>query len=142
RKREKVHPTLDFLLFMAFFPKLIAGPILRAKEFLPQLGREWKLTAVDARGAVKQILVGLALKLLLADKLGVHVDAVFKAPTQTLTSLDVWVATIAFGLQIYFDFSAYTRLAIGSAKLCGIDLVENFDHPYISRSPPEFWRRW
>jgi D-alanyl-lipoteichoic acid acyltransferase DltB (MBOAT superfamily) len=142
RKREKLHPFWDFLLFVAFFPKLIAGPILRAKELLPQIATPKPVTAESAVGAVWLLLTGLFLKTVVADGLAPGVDAAFAREPHGLSALDVWGMAIGFGLQIYFDFSAYSRMAIGSARLCGIELVENFNHPYVARSPADFWARW
>lgn len=142
RKREKLYPFFDFLLFIAFFPKLIAGPILRAKEFLPQLQNHQPPDAAKTRSAVREILIGLFLKVVVADGLSPAVDAAFAKAPANIGTLDAWVMAVAFGLQIYFDFSAYSRMAIGSARLCGIELVDNFNHPYVARSPADFWNRW
>jgi D-alanyl-lipoteichoic acid acyltransferase DltB (MBOAT superfamily) len=142
RKREKPHSFWDFQLFIAFFPKLVAGPILRAKEFLPQVERPLESRNIDGRAALRQIVIGLFLKVIFADGLAPRIDHAFARPVETLTTADVWMMAMAFGLQVYFDFSGYTRIAIGSAKLCGIDLVQNFDHPLMSMNPPELWRRW
>ncbi|MBL8956022.1 MAG: MBOAT family protein [Myxococcaceae bacterium] len=142
RKRETLHPFFDFLLFIAYFPKLIAGPILRAKEFLPQLAKHRPPDAASVRTALRELLIGLFLKVVIADGLSQGVDAAFSKSPASLGVLDVWVMAIGFGLQIYFDFSSYSRMAIGSARLCGIELVENFNHPYVARSPADFWARW
>lgn len=143
RKREKLHSFWDFQLFIAFFPKLVSGPILRAKEFLPQLEeRTLRLKASDVRLGVRQIAIGLVLKLLLADSLAGYVNGFMQRGAARATALDVWVIALAFGIQVYFDFSAYTRLAIGCAKLCGVELVENFNHPFTATSPADFWQRW
>jgi alginate O-acetyltransferase complex protein AlgI len=143
RKREKLHSFWDFQLFIAFFPKLIAGPIMRAKELLPQIEKGSLLPdAAAALDAIWLLASGLFIKLVLANDLGSQVDAAFARSSDAFGMLDVWLMAVAFGLQIYFDFSSYTRMAIGSAKLLGIQLVENFDYPYSAKSPVEFWNRW
>jgi alginate O-acetyltransferase complex protein AlgI len=143
RKREKIHSFWSLQLFIAFFPKLIAGPILRAKELLPQIE---SAAGVGVRGdfirGLTQIVIGMFIKVVLADSLSQDVDNAFSVDARTLGGTDVYLAAIAFGLQIYFDFSGYSRIAYGSALLCGIKLVDNFDHPYTARSPVDFWNRW
>ncbi len=140
---RRVIPTtrngLDFALFVAFFPQLVAGPIVRAADFLPQLRRKIKLHC-DQR-TLFLILRGLAKKVLIADNVGVFADAVFANPEQW-PSLIIWVATIAFAVQIYCDFSGYSDIAIGIARVLGFELSLNFDHPYMARNPSDFWRRW
>lgn len=142
RKRERLHSFWDLQLYIAYFPQLIAGPIMRAKEFLPQLGERWRVTAEDVRLGLRLIVTGLVVKIVLADGLAPQVDRAFARAPEALSSLDVWVMAVAFGLQIYFDFSAYSRIAIGSARLCGLRLVDNFDFPYSATSPADFWARW
>jgi D-alanyl-lipoteichoic acid acyltransferase DltB (MBOAT superfamily) len=143
RKRERVHGFWDFQLFISFFPKLIAGPILRAKEFLPQIERgNLRPTISGAREGLWLLASGLFLKLVMANTLAPQVDEAFARSASSLGPMDVWLMAVAFGLQIYFDFSSYTRMAIGSAKLCGIQLVENFNYPYSATNPVDFWNRW
>jgi D-alanyl-lipoteichoic acid acyltransferase DltB (MBOAT superfamily) len=143
RKRERLHGFWDFQLFIAFFPKLIAGPIMRAKELLPQVEKgELRPNAAKIQEGLWLLASGLFIKLVLANDLGSQVDSAFARASESFGAADVWLMAVAFGLQIYFDFSSYTRMAIGSAKLLGIELVENFDYPYSARSPVEFWNRW
>jgi len=143
RKRERLHGFWDFQLFIAFFPKLIAGPIMRAKEFLPQVERgNLRPTISAVREGLWLLASGLFLKLVLANMLAPQVDEAFSRSVGSVGGIDVWLMGVAFGLQIYFDFSSYTRIAIGSAKLCGIQLVENFNYPYSASNPVEFWNRW
>jgi D-alanyl-lipoteichoic acid acyltransferase DltB (MBOAT superfamily) len=142
RKRERIHAFWDFQLYVAFFPHLVAGPILRAKEFLPQLERKWSLRSEDVHEGLRLILSGLFVKIVLCDGLAPDIDQAFKRSPSSLGSLDVWLIAIGFGLQIYFDFAAYSRIALGSARLCGLSLVENFRWPYVARSPADFWQRW
>ena len=141
RKREKLHSFWDFQLYVAFFPHLIAGPILRAKEFLPQLS-SWRADPRKIHDGLMQVVSGLAMKVLLADGIGGDIDAAFARSPGGLGSMDVWLMAFGFGLQVYFDFSAYSRIAIGSARMCGLELVPNFNFPYLADSPPNFWARW
>ncbi|MCK6548437.1 MBOAT family protein [Myxococcota bacterium] len=142
RKRERVHGFWELQLFIAFFPKLIAGPILRAKELLPQVEGELVLRWDRVRSGIWLVASGLFIKIVLADGLVQSVDGAFTKAPASLGALDVVVMAIGFGMQIYFDFCGYSRIALGSAALCGIDLVENFNHPYVARSPADFWNRW
>jgi len=143
RRRERVHSFWDFQLFIAFFPKLIAGPILRGKELLPQIEQQdRRLDVNDAFNGIWLLVTGLFLKTVVADGFAPLVDDAFARPAASLGALDIFVMAIAFGLQIYFDFSSYSRLAIGAARLCGIRLVDNFDFPFNAVSPVDFWNRW
>jgi alginate O-acetyltransferase complex protein AlgI len=146
RGREKPRRFIDLQLFIAFFPKLMAGPILRGREFFYQLDLIRRPDAAAIRYGVRQIVFGLFLKTVMVDRayfgLADNVNEAFSHPYQQATAADVWIMCFAFSLQLYFDYSAYTRIALGAAKLCGITLVENFDHPFMSRSPAEFWQRW
>ncbi len=130
---------LDFALFVAFFPQLVAGPIVRAADFLPQL-REPVALAYH-REHVFLALRGLAKKVLIADNVGVFVDAIFADPDKW-PSIVIWIATLAFAIQIYCDFSGYSDIAIAIAGFLGFKLPKNFDHPYLARNPSDFWRRW
>ncbi len=130
---------LDFALFVSFFPQIVCGPISRASGLLPQFAEERPLR-VD-RQAYFLILRGLAKKVVVADNVAVLADAIFGQPAMW-TSVTVWIAAIAYYVQIYCDFSGYTDMAIGVARLLGYDLPENFRRPYFAKSPSEFWRRW
>ena len=130
---------LDFALFVAFFPQLVAGPIVRAADFLPQLRNPVRLHCNQQ--TVLLILRGLAKKVLIADNLSVFADQVFSAP-ELWPSLIIWLGTICFAVQIYCDFSGYSDIAIGIARILGFALPPNFDHPYVARNPSDFWRRW
>jgi D-alanyl-lipoteichoic acid acyltransferase DltB (MBOAT superfamily) len=125
-----------------FFPKLIAGPVLRASEILPQLNQTLSFNNASFVSGIHRIIIGLFLKVVIADNIAPIVDAGFSQPINTLSALDVWTLAFLFGFQIYFDFSAYSSIAIGSAKLFGIHIPENFNFPYASSSPKEFWQRW
>jgi alginate O-acetyltransferase complex protein AlgI len=142
RHIKPTHSLLNFAVFVSFFPQLVAGPIGRAHLQLPQFERDrvrpdW----LQVRRAVLLILIGLFKKVAIADALAPYVSKAFSSPGTTS-----WVGLIvgvwAFALQIYGDFSGYTDIARGSAYLLGIELPENFNQPYLSRSITEFWRRW
>jgi alginate O-acetyltransferase complex protein AlgI len=130
---------LDYALFIAFFPELVAGPIVRGKQFLPQLARE-VVVRID-EFAVMRVTRGLAKKVLIADNVALFVNAVFADPARW-PSVIIWLATIGFAVQIYCDFSGYTDIAIGLAHVFGFELPVNFDRPYFARNPRDFWRRW
>jgi len=130
---------LDYALFIAFFPELVAGPIVRGGQFLPQLERDVVIRIDEF--AVLRVMRGLAKKVLIADNVAVFVNAVFADPSQW-PSIVIWIATIGFAVQIYCDFSGYTDIAIGLAHVFGFDLPMNFDRPYFARNPRDFWRRW
>jgi D-alanyl-lipoteichoic acid acyltransferase DltB (MBOAT superfamily) len=143
--RKELEPTrsvLQFATFVLFFPQLVAGPIVRAKELLPQLATLPRFDYTRAADGLFRILVGLFKKIAIADFLAIAlVDRVFENP-QYYSSLEVMVALYAYALQIYLDFSAYSDIAIGSAQLIGFDLPENFRTPYRAANLQEFWRRW
>lgn len=130
-----------FALFVAFFPQLVAGPIERANRLLPQLSVEQSFDYKRVRSGLFLILWGLFKKMVIADRLGVVVDFVYASPERCPGPLLV-VATIFFAFQIYCDFSGYTDIARGTARVMGIDLMRNFDRPYTARSIADFWRRW
>jgi len=132
----------DVILYMSFFPHLVAGPIVRAAEFIPQLRARPQQTAIPYAECLVMIVGGLFKKMVLANYLAVAiVDPVFTAPAQ-FSSADLLLAAVAYSFQIYFDFSAYTSIAIGVAALLGYRFPDNFDQPYRSLSPREFWTRW
>ncbi|MBL9116616.1 MAG: MBOAT family protein [Verrucomicrobiaceae bacterium] len=131
---------LDYATFAAFFPQLVAGPIERAGHMLPQyqVVRRPQLEAI--RSGFVLILWGLFQKLAIADSTAMLANKVFALADASFPVL--WGGVLAFGVQIYADFSGYTAIARGSARIIGIELCPNFNHPYISQSPSEFWRRW
>jgi|Cm1ome_4_1110797.scaffolds.fasta_scaffold06406_2 alginate O-acetyltransferase complex protein AlgI len=128
------------MLFMAFFPQLLQGPILRYGDFGPSLTNRRETAADAAEGAVR-FCFGLAKKVLLADALGQAADVAFAAGGRLTVAL-AWLGGIAYTLQLYFDFSGYTDMAIGLGRVFGFRLPENFNYPYIAKSASEFWRRW
>ncbi len=131
---------VDVAAFIAFFPSLLAGPIMRASNLLTQVEGERQFSAAAARDATVLIVWGLFKKLVIADNVGVIADKVFalKAPEFYV----LWAGVFAFGIQLYADFSAYADIARGAAKWLGFDLIKNFEHPYLAVGPADFWRRW
>jgi alginate O-acetyltransferase complex protein AlgI len=141
-KTKPASSPLHLLFFITFFPKLVAGPIARPADLLPQIARPPSVDTRRVGDGLFLIATGLVKKIVLADYISVNlVDRVFDNP-DAFTAAEVVVGLYGFTLQIYADFSGYTDIARGSAKLFGIELPENFDRPYQSRSPAEFWRRW
>ncbi|HED66641.1 MAG TPA: MBOAT family protein [Planctomycetes bacterium] len=132
---------LDVATFVAFFPQLVAGPIVRASEFLPQLASPRTLARIDVRGALILFLVGFFKKACVADNLAPIVERYFAHP-EAFDLVSAWSAIVAYAVQIYCDFSGYSDMAIACAALLGYRLVLNFDFPYLARDPSEFWRRW
>jgi alginate O-acetyltransferase complex protein AlgI len=133
---------LRFFTFVGFFPQLVAGPIVRAADFLPQLGREPYVSPDQVGRALWLISIGLMKKVVIADYLAINlVDRIFDAP-RLYSSLETMVGLYGYTMQVYMDFSAYSNIAIGSALLLGFHLPDNFDRPYLATSVTDFWRRW
>jgi alginate O-acetyltransferase complex protein AlgI len=142
RRRAPAERDLaHFMLFILFFPHLVAGPIVRAKDFLPQIRRRKRWDWMRLELGAQYFLMGLFKKLAIADRMAQYVDPVFADPTQ-YKSFAIWVAVLAYALQIYCDFSGYTDMALGCAHALGYKLTRNFNMPYISANVAEFWRRW
>ncbi len=134
---------LDFLLYVTFFPQLVAGPIVRAREFLPQLDHRRPLTWQRVQVGLYECICGLGLKMVVADGLAPYVDSAFQVVRSgTLSPTAAWFAAIGFGAQIFADFAGYSGIAIGVARLMGFTMPANFRAPYMSRSLSEFWTRW
>ncbi|MEO8681243.1 MAG: MBOAT family O-acyltransferase [Vicinamibacterales bacterium] len=131
---------VDMAAFVSFFPHLVAGPIMRATNLLPQFERERRFSAAAARDATVLMVWGFFKKLVIADNVGVIANKVFALESPEFPVL--WAGVFAFAIQIYADFSAYTDIARGVAKWFGFDLIRNFEHPYLAASPSEFWHRW
>jgi alginate O-acetyltransferase complex protein AlgI len=131
----------DFMLFILFFPHLVAGPIVRARDFLPQIKRPKHCDWVRLHLGVQYFLMGLFKKLAIADRMAQFADPVFSAPLEYRSSA-AWIAMFAYALQVYCDFSGYTDMAIGTAHMLGYKLAKNFDMPYLARNIGEFWNRW
>jgi alginate O-acetyltransferase complex protein AlgI len=134
-------PFEDLALLVAFFPHLIAGPILKPGRFLPQLRRDVVVERDNLDAGMQQFVVGMVKKVLIADRLGVFVDPVM-AHAHAYNTATLWLALAAYTVQIYCDFSGYSDRASGSARCMGFDIPPNFDAPYLSRNITEFWRRW
>jgi alginate O-acetyltransferase complex protein AlgI len=134
---------LSYLLFITFFPHLIAGPIVRYYEIYPQLNgsTRFKLTAENLSDGLMIFAIGLFKKVMLADTFRTFVGPIFDR-MEMISFFDAWGATLAFALEIYFDFSGYTDMAIGLARMFGIKFPENFNSPYKARNVIEFWRHW
>lgn len=132
---------LDVLLFVAFFPQLVAGPILRAKEFLPQLDRRMTAADVPLTACLLLFLVGFFKKAVVADSIGLAIDPVWATP-QHYDRASLWAAMVLFRIQLYCDFSGYSEMAIATAGLFGFRLPWNFDAPMLARNMADYWRRW
>lgn len=142
--RKRISATnniLNFLCFVAFFPQLVAGPIERANSLLPQFFVERKFDLAQIKDGLRQILWGLFKKMVIADNVALAVNSIYANPSDH-GSLTLLYASILFFFQIYCDFSGYSDIAIGTAKLFGFNLSKNFNIPYLSRSVSEFWQRW
>lgn len=143
--RKSVKPLekpVDMMMYVAFFPQLVAGPILRASEFVPQMAKSFKFDSRCFFQGLSFIFLGLIKKVAIADPLGVHyVDPVY-ASLSTAGSADLIFATLAYAMQIFHDFSGYSDIAIGVALLLGFKISKNFDRPFLSCNPVEFWQRW
>ena len=141
RELETVHDPVRYFGFILFFPHLVAGPIVRAKDLLGQFTRRRVFNPDTAPDALRQILWGLFIKVVIADNLAVVVSDSYEH-VATASGWQLLYATVCFAVQIYGDFAGYTHIAIGCARLLGIELMRNFAYPYFSRSIPEFWGRW
>ncbi|HJY33557.1 MAG TPA: MBOAT family O-acyltransferase, partial [Vicinamibacterales bacterium] len=131
---------LDVAVFISFFPHLVAGPIQRASFLLPQVEGERRFSIEKASSGFTLMVWGFFKKLVIADNVGVIANKVFALSDPSFDVL--WAGVFAFAIQIYADFSAYTDIARGSSRWLGFELTENFDHPYLARTPADFWRRW
>jgi D-alanyl-lipoteichoic acid acyltransferase DltB (MBOAT superfamily) len=138
---EREKNFLTYAAFVSFFPRLVAGPIERAKNLLPQLRRTPEIQPCDVADGLSLFVVGLFKKMALADYLALYVDKVYAAPEQ-FQSPALILATFLFCWQVYFDFSGYTDMARGLARLMGVRLMLNFNNPYLATGLGEFWQRW
>lgn len=140
-KMRAVPSILDVACFIGFFPQMVAGPIVRAVQFLPQLKSLRKFSEVDCRGALVLFLVGFVKKACIADGVAPSVDKYFDSP-ENYSASSAWLAVLFYGIQIYCDFSGYTDMAIACARLLGYELTLNFNFPYLARNIADFWHRW
>ena len=141
---DKIKPEkniVDYSVFVSFFPLLVAGPIERATHLLPQIQRERHFDYTKAVDGLRQILWGLFMKVVVADNCATVVNHVFK-DQESLNAGSLFVGAVFFAFQIYGDFSGYSNIALGTARLFGVELLRNFNYPYFSRDIAEFWRRW
>lgn len=141
RGERAEHDLLDFALFISFFPQMVSGPISRGKSLLPQLSAAKRPTFDDLRDGVLLLIWGYFLKIVVADRAALFVAAVY-APESEYEGWFYIIATLLFALQLYGDFGGCSVMAMGTAKILGIDLIDNFNAPYFSQSIAEFWRRW
>lgn len=142
RKNQKAERHFGiYALYVMFYPQLVAGPIERPQNMLHQFREKHNIDYSQIAGGLKLMLFGLFKKVVIADRLAIYVDAVYNNPDQH-NSITLIVATIFFAFQIYCDFSAYSEIAIGAAKVMGFKLMTNFNRPYFSRNISEFWKRW
>ncbi|WP_244178488.1 MBOAT family O-acyltransferase [Maribacter litoralis] len=142
--RKDFQPTtniLSFFTYIAFFPQLVAGPIERASNLLPQMERKRNLSKEWIKEGLVQIVIGLFRKIVIADTIAAYVDLIY-ADVGIYNSSSILLATFLYAFQIYFDFAGYSDIAIGSAKLLGFKFHQNFNLPYFSKSLTEFWRKW
>lgn len=142
RKENKAQKSFTQLaLYITLFPQLVAGPIIRYKDIASQFtGRI--LTSIRFKIGIERFIIGLGKKVIIANTLGISTDLLFSIHPSQLSAASAWFAIICYTLQLYFDFSGYSDMAIGLAKMLGFDFMENFNFPYLSSSVREFWRRW
>ncbi len=139
--RVEADSLLHILLYIGFFPQIVSGPIVKARDFLPQLRKDVEVNRENFSEGIQYFIVGMFRKVVIADQLGVCATAVFAAP-EAYSGLSLAFASLAYTMQIYCDFAGYSDMAIGIARCMGFDLGQNFNMPYIARNPSDFWRRW
>jgi alginate O-acetyltransferase complex protein AlgI len=141
-ERPALRDKVSFVAYIAMFPQLVAGPIVRYREIADQLTQSRSHRLDDIAAGFPRFALGLSKKVVIADSLAPLVDACFATPTDQLTTATAWLGAIGYTLQLYFDFSGYSDMAIGLGRMLGFRLPENFARPYSSASITEFWRRW
>ena len=141
-EQEPIRSFLDYAVFIAFFPQLVAGPIVRAREFFGDLFNWHPPSLDDVQSGVFLVFIGLAKKMAFADQFAIVADSYFNNLAANPGAVPAWTGTIAFAMQIFFDFSGYTDIAIGTAKLFGFHFPLNFARPYLATSITDFWHRW
>ncbi len=142
KEQEPITNPIDYALFISFFPQLVAGPIVRAREFFGDLYHWKRPTSEDVLRGLLLLFLGLVKKMVMADQFAQIANGYFQDVTKQPGMASAWSAAIAFGIQIYFDFSGYTDMAIGMAKLLGFHFPVNFRRPYLASSITDFWHRW
>jgi alginate O-acetyltransferase complex protein AlgI len=141
RRIKPCHSPRDFMLFVAFFPQLLAGPINRAVDLLPQFMQRIRATALEWESGLAQFALGVVKKAVISDQIAPHVDLIFASPGK-YDGLTLLQGALGYAVQIYCDFSGYSDMAIGCARMMGFRFMENFQMPYSSTSITDFWRRW
>ena len=131
----------DYMLFVSFFPQILAGPISKADELLPQIKAKRPFEYAKSVDGLKLLLWGMFMKVVFADRLGIYVDMIYST-YEHQSGLSCLVGSILYSFQIYGDFAGYSMMAVGTGKVLGFDLVQNFNRPYFASSITEFWRRW
>ena len=142
--RNEIKVERDFIkvaLYIAFFPQLVAGPIVKANDFIPQLYEPRNINLRNFEKGIQYFVCGLFKKIVIADNISIFVDSVFSTPGN-YHAFSLLLAVVGYSIQIYFDFSGYSDMAIGCSKCLGYDLAKNFNLPYISKNVSEFWKRW
>ncbi len=142
RELKATRNALDFMLYVAFFPHLVAGPIVRASFLLPQCQRARIIIPAEVVNGIWQILMGYIKKVVIADRLSDVVNWGFNQPTPPFSNLNAWLIIYAFAFQVYGDFSGYSDIARGLAKLMGFELITNFKAPYLVTNPSAYWQNW
>lgn len=140
-KQKPTKNLINFAVFVAYFPQLVAGPIERSRRLLPQIENTKKISQQQLKEGIELIIIGLVKKVVIADVVASHVTSIFSNPS-IFSSTELLLGIYLFSIQIYCDFSGYSSIARGISKLLGIELVQNFWHPYFSASFKEFWQRW
>lgn len=143
--RRKVpfdHNPLASALYISFFPKILMGPIITYKDMAPQIRQQRTITIDNVLYGLKSFIIGLGKKVLIANTLAAAANQIFNYSAGQLTAASAWLGVVCYTLQIYFDFSGYTDMAIGIARMTGFDIPGNFNYPYLSKSIREFWQRW
>lgn len=141
KRYEAEHNFIDYMLFIAFFPQILCGPISKADELLTQIKKGHKFDYNQAVSGLRYLLWGMFLKVVLADRLGIYVDTIY-ADYSHFTGTSNLMAAIFYSFQIYGDFAGYSFMALGVAKLLGYDIIKNFNRPYFATSVSQFWKRW
>ena len=135
------HNIIDYTLFVSFFPQITSGPISKAEDLIPQLKNLKPFEYAKAASGIKFLLWGMFLKVVVADRLGIFVNTVYEN-YQFYSGIDCFIASVFYSIQIYGDFAGYSLMALGIAKCLGIDLINNFERPYLATSITSFWKRW
>lgn len=140
-KLKERYSLPDVMLYLSFFPTVMSGPIVKARDFLPQIHKERRITGPALEAGLQRFVLGVFEKVVIADRLAVSVNAVYAAPA-AYSGMSLLCNSLSYTLQLFFDFAGYSHMAIGIATILGFQIPENFNLPYIAKSPSEFWRRW